>query len=174
MKNKSILFIVWTQAAYSIFQPYLYILNAVFLCITSNSINHQSFIYSQINDQTVLFLTIQLSISHFFSHTWNVKKFYLTHRLDFIKCYHSKSEWTWEQWQWRAIKHSPKLQYYLSLTIRLFSVISWTLVGRGRSHPSAEMQPVYSTSHNISLIHPLFWNLCTYWFQSIISTFNYK
>ena len=30
----------------------------VLLYITSNSIKHQSFVYTQLNDQTVLFLTI--------------------------------------------------------------------------------------------------------------------
>ena len=38
------------------------------------------------------------------------------------------TEWTWEPWQWRGTPHSPKLQYYLNLTISLFSVISKTLV----------------------------------------------
>ena len=42
-------------------------------------------------------------------------------------CYHYRSEWTWERWQWKGIPYSPKLQYYWSLTIRLFSVISTTL-----------------------------------------------
>ena len=37
-------------------------------------------------------------------------------------------EWAWERWQWRGTPHSPKLQRYWSLTIRLFSVISRTLV----------------------------------------------
>ena len=37
----------------------------------------------------------------------------------------------------------PKLQDW-SLTIRLFNVISRTLVGGGGSNPSAEMQLVYS------------------------------
>ena len=32
-------------------------------CITNNSIKHQSFVYTQLNDQTVLFQTIQFSIS---------------------------------------------------------------------------------------------------------------
>ena len=32
-----------------------------------------------------------------------------------------------------------------NLTIRLFSVISWTLVGREVSYPSAEKRSVYST-----------------------------
>ena len=34
-----------------------------------------------------------------------------------------------ERWQWRGTLHSPKLQYNWNLTIRLFSVISRTLVG---------------------------------------------
>ena len=35
----------------------------VFLCITKNSIKHQSFVYSQLNDEAVIFLTVQFSIS---------------------------------------------------------------------------------------------------------------
>ena len=38
-----------------------------------------------------------------------VKQFYLTHRWDPNKCYHSKSEWTWEQLQWKSILYSPKI-----------------------------------------------------------------
>ena len=50
----------------------------------------------------------------------------------FIKCYHSGPEWTWEWWQWRGYPTFPKLQHYWNLTIKLFSVISRTLVvGRG-------------------------------------------
>ena len=48
-----------------------------------------------------------------------------------IMCYHSGPEWTWEQRQWRGSPHSPKLQHCLNLTIRLFSVISRTLVRGG-------------------------------------------
>ena len=33
------------------------------LCITNNSIKHQSFVYTQLNVKTVLFQTIQFSIS---------------------------------------------------------------------------------------------------------------
>ena len=36
----------------------------VLLCITKNSIKHQSFVYMQLNDQTVLFQIIQFSMSH--------------------------------------------------------------------------------------------------------------
>ena len=36
----------------------------------------------------------------------NVKEFYLTHRQGPIRCYHSRSEWTWECWQWRGTPQS--------------------------------------------------------------------
>ena len=42
--------------------------------------------------------------------------------------FHSRPEWTCEQWQWRGNLHSPKLQHYWNLTIRLFSVIPRTLM----------------------------------------------
>ena len=51
----------------------------VLQCITNNSIKHQSFIYTQLNDQTVLFQTIQFSISLLFALSLNAKQFYLTH-----------------------------------------------------------------------------------------------
>ena len=41
---------------------------------------NMSFVYTQLNDQTVPFLTIQFSISDLFAHSLNVKQFYLTHR----------------------------------------------------------------------------------------------
>ena len=43
----------------------------------------------------------------------------------------------------RGAPHSPRPQHYWNLTIRLFSVISRTLV-RGESYPSSEVQSVYS------------------------------
>ena len=51
----------------------------IFLYITNNSII-QTFVYTQLNDQTALFQTTQFSASHLFSHSFNVKQFYLTHR----------------------------------------------------------------------------------------------
>ena len=53
----------------------------VLLCITSNSIKHQSFVYTQSNFKTVPFLTIQFSKSHLFALSLNVKQFYLIQRL---------------------------------------------------------------------------------------------
>ena len=41
---------------------------------------NQSFVYTQLNDQTVLFQTIQFNKSYLFPHSSNVKQSYLTHR----------------------------------------------------------------------------------------------
>ena len=38
-------------------------------------LKHQSFVYTQLNDKTVLFQTVQFSISHLFALCLNVKKF---------------------------------------------------------------------------------------------------
>ena len=46
----------------------------VLLCITNNSIKYQSFVYTQLNDQTVLFQPIQFSISTQFSSIWPVDR----------------------------------------------------------------------------------------------------
>ena len=45
-----------------------------------------------------------------------IKSFYLSHRWDPNRYYHSRTEWTWEQWQGRGIPHSTEVQN-LSLTI---------------------------------------------------------
>ena len=97
----------------------------VLLCITNNSFNLQRFVYTQLNDQSVIFQTIQFSIFICFALSLNVKQFYLTHRWTL------GTEWIQEWWQWKGTLHSPKLRHYWSLTIRLFSVISRALVGRG-------------------------------------------
>ena len=65
------------------------------------------------------------SVKHLFAHCLDVKQFYLSHRWDPIRCYHSK--WSREQWQWRQTPHSPNLQSW-GLVIRLFNVISRTLL----------------------------------------------
>ena len=67
--------------------------------ITYNLIKQLLFVYTRLNNQTVRFLSIQFSISH---------KFSLTYREDPIRCYHSESEWTWQQWQWKVL-YIPKI-----------------------------------------------------------------
>ena len=52
----------------------------VLLSNTNNSIKHQSFVYTQLNAQTVLFQISQFNTSYLFAHSLNVKQFYLTHR----------------------------------------------------------------------------------------------
>ena len=101
----------------------------VLICITNNSIKHQSFVYTV--KWSVLFQTIQFSISHLFALSLNVKQFILNHRKGPIRCYHFGPEWTWEQWRWRGILHCPNLQYYQSLNIRLFNVISKKFIEKG-------------------------------------------
>ena len=48
----------------------------VLLYIINNSIKRQPFVYSQLKDQPLRFLTIQFSISYFFTLCLNVKQFY--------------------------------------------------------------------------------------------------
>ena len=104
-------------------------LNGIKYCYVSLTIQlNICYLFTQSNDQTVLFLTIQFSINHLFAHGLNVKQFYLTHRYDHIRCYLSGSKWTWEQWLWRGTPHSPDLQHYCCFVIRLFNVIFRTLI----------------------------------------------
>ena len=95
---------------------------------------------TQLNEPTVLFQTIQFSLSYLFALSLWVKQFYLT-----LSCYHSGSEKTWKWWQWWNNPHSPKLEHYKSFTIRLFSVISGALDG-GFFYPSLKMLSVYFTA----------------------------
>ena len=46
----------------------------VFLIIQLNI----SYLFTELNNQTIIFLKIQFSISHLFTHSLNVKQFYLT------------------------------------------------------------------------------------------------
>ena len=56
-----------------------------------------------------------------------IKSFDLIHSWDPNRYYHSESKWTWEQWQWKAIPHSPKLQDWGHIIIE-FSVMSYSSV----------------------------------------------
>ena len=50
----------------------------------------------------------------------------------------------WERWQWRGTLNYTKLQHYWNINIRLFWVLSRSLVGVG-SYPAAE-KSVYSAA----------------------------
>ena len=93
------------------------------LWITNNSVKHQSFIYSRLNDQTVLFLTIQFCISHLFALCLNVKDRTLSGATT------SGLSGPWSIGNERNTPHFPMLPHYWILTIGLFSVISRTLDG---------------------------------------------
>ena len=83
----------------------------------------QSFVYTQTNDQTVLFLTIQFSISHLFAYIVNFKQFYLSiSRILLGATSPGPSEPGVN-----GTLHSPELQGW-SLTIRLFNIISRILI----------------------------------------------
>ena len=76
-------------------------------------------------------------------------------------CYHAGPEWIWEQWQWRGAPYSPRPQHYWDLTIRLFSVISRTLVvGEGVLPRCREAVGVfYSPSRLSKILFDLMWLL---------------
>ena len=51
----------------------------VLLCITNNSNKRQTFLYTELNDQGVIFLTIQFGIRYLFAHSFKYQavQFYL-------------------------------------------------------------------------------------------------
>ena len=69
----------WSNSSFSnnSIQHKLIKFNSSKYCYVSLTI--QSFIYTQLNDQTLLFQTIQISTSHMFALSINVRRFYLTH-----------------------------------------------------------------------------------------------
>ena len=120
-------------------------LNRSKYCYVSLTIQlNNFFVYTQLNDQTVLFLTIRYGIHHVFAVGLNVKQFYLTHRLDPTRCCHSGSEWTMEEWPWRAY---PIFQSS-SITEGSSSDCWVSYLGYSYwvSYPSAEIQSVYSAA----------------------------
>ena len=88
------------------------------LCITNNTIKHQSFLYTHFNVKTVLFQIIQFSTNHLLAFNLNVKQIYLTHRQDPIRARVNLGAI-----EMKGYSAFPKLHHYRSLTIRLFSFI---------------------------------------------------
>ena len=91
-----------------------------FQVLLFNPNNNISYLFTQLNDQTLLFQTSQFNTSHLLALSLNVELFYLTHWQNPISCYYSGPEWIWERWKWRGTQHPPKLQHYWSLTISFF------------------------------------------------------
>ena len=114
------------------------------LCINNNLIEYLSFARTQLNDKTVLFLTIQFSISHLFAFSLNVKQFYQIHSWNSICCCHSGPEWAWERWLWRLLRIPPSSSN--TEPSSWDCLVSYTGHSLGKSYPSAEIQSVYSTA----------------------------
>ena len=107
-----------------------------------------------------------------------------------IRCYPLRARVTCEQKQWRGTLHSPKLQYYLNLSIRLFCVISRILVRwvlpLCREAVSVFYSPVdwakyfgkrwvWHTKHSLALYLSFLWRLVEFsfvlWFPEEASRF---
>ena len=116
---------------------------SILLCITNNSIKHQSFVYTQLNDQTVLFLTIQFSIRHLFVLSLNVKVLFDP----YIGPFQALPLRVRVGLRAMAIKeHSTFLNF--SITGALSSDLVWNPENSFRegSYPSVEIQLMYSTA----------------------------
>ena len=91
-------------------------LNGFNYCYVSQKIQLNITHCIQLNDQTVLFLTIQFSTSYF-------QQTFLMSRNSICPIDRTLSGatslWTWKDWLWQSTPHSPKVQY-CCLTIRLF------------------------------------------------------
>ena len=97
-----------------------------------------------LNIKTVPVQVIQFSISTQISSIWPI---------DRTLSGATSPKWIWKHWQWRGDPHFPKLQHYWNLTVRLFSVISRTLIGGVL--PLTKKQLVYSIARA---------NWVTYWY----------
>ena len=126
----------------------------VFLCIINNSIKHQSFVYTHLNDQTVLFQTIRFSIIIQFNSIWPINRT--------LSGVTTPSQNGPESDGNKGVLRLPQSS---SITGTSPSDCLVSYPGHslgGGSYPSAEMQVVYSTS-------PVDW--ATDFFIKLISLF---
>ena len=129
------------------------------LCINNDSIKHQSFVYTQLNDQTVLLQTIQFSISHLFALSLNSKEFYLT-LLGVIPLGQSRLRSDGNE----GVLDIPQSSSIIGASSS-YCLMSSPGHSLGESYPSAEMQLVYYTA-------PDHWAL-TFWYFWEFSLENY-
>ena len=113
------------------------------ICTLLNGFKHCNLMLKILFNVNHLF---QVTVKEFEIKQW-IKLFYLTHRRNLNRYYHSWSEWTWE---WKGTLHSLKLWDW-SLTIRC-SLVSFSehlllllLVGEGLT-PLLEMLSTYFTA----------------------------
>ena len=118
-------------------------MSKTFLFLCQNQFYFKQYSLTWVNIKTVISQVIQLSINTQFSSIWPI---------DRTLSGATTPDQTGPKsgWQWRAALHSPKLQLYWSLTIRLLSVISKTLQKNNR----CILQPHPTGQNN------LVWNVC--------------
>ena len=105
----------------------------VLLCITNNSIKHHLFLYSQLNDQTVLFLRIQFSLS-FICTQFKCQTVLFDPKIRPFQALPLRDNVDQGAIIMKGYAAFPKLQYYWSLTIWFFNVISGYSEGWGLTH----------------------------------------
>ena len=104
----------------------------VLLCITNNSIKHQSFVYTQLKVKTVLFLIIQFSVSPLLDHSLNVSSIWNIDRsLSGAATLGQVNQGAMTQGE----LHIPQKLYDWTLTIKGFCVISKTPIKGGALTP---------------------------------------
>ena len=122
-------------------------------CITNNSIKHQSFVSVQLNDQTVLLQTIQFAIST----RWKCQPVLFDPWIRPYQVLPFRARVDLRAMAMKGTRHSPNFQHYWNLTIRLFRVIFWTLVGRVLPHCWDAVGVFYSPSRQgqtVRCLHP--------------------
>ena len=102
----------------------------VLRCITNNSIKHHSFVYTQLNGQTVLFQAILLTISHLFALSLNNQTVIFDPMDRTLSGATTLGQSRPGSNGNKGVLHIPQtLQHYWILTVTLFDVISRTIVG---------------------------------------------
>ena len=95
----------------------------ILLSITNNLIKRQSFVYTQCNDETIGFLTIQFSTSNLFA-WFKCQTILFDPWIGHYRVLPSKAREDLGAMAIKGIPHSPKFQCYWSLTISLLNAIS--------------------------------------------------
>ena len=111
------------------------------LYITNNSIKHQSFVYTQLNDQTVLFQTIQFSMSFIYTQ-FKYKTTLFDLQIEPNQVLPLQARVDLGAMAIKGYRQSPSITG-ASPSDCLVSYPGHSLVGWG-SFPSAEMKSVYS------------------------------
>ena len=123
-----------------------------------------SHLFTHLNYQTVLFQTIQCSISHLFALSLNLKKFYLTHRtLSGATTPGQRGSGSDGN---KGVLHIPESSSIAGAS-QSDCLISYTVSSLGEFYLSAEMQSMYSTTPTDSAKLWLFIKSCIFLIISV-------